>query len=103
MTAIHLEGLPLYAPHNDTETSREAAERVLPKVATQLAQVYAVVRVGNGMTEREIETVTGLPGNSVRPRLWTLQGKGPGNPPVLIRVAGKRDGRNVYVVNREAA
>lgn len=102
MTGVGVEGLPMFVPDSGTATSQAAAKWVTPKVGTQIAQVYAVIVVGGRVTEPEIEAATGLSGNSVRPRLWTLQGNGKNNPPKLIEVVGQRDGYNEYALVREA-
>ena len=53
------------------QTSKAAAERVRgTAAASQLGKVWlAIVAAGDsGLTDREIEETTGIPGNSVRPR-----------------------------------
>lgn len=99
--------MTLTAPHNGSATSRDAADRIRPKLSRQLAMVYAVIVVGGEVTEREIEEATGLRGDSVRPRLRHLQGVAYGNrpkPPVLIETCGVKGGMTLYrAVRQEAA
>lgn len=81
---------PLFAPrlrHDARPTSVVAAVKVAPKVDTQIRTILAaIVAAGDrGLNDYEIEKITGIPGNAVRPRRGTLLTKG------LIREAGKRD------------
>ena len=61
-------------PHNGTVNSKRAAERVKPSAAVARLIVFeAISNAGiHGLTREEIEAVTGLPGNTVRPRVWDL-------------------------------
>ena len=74
--------LPLFMqmtpPHNGTPTSREAAHSVKPRVSKLRADVLVVLiaRGEIGATAQEIEKATGLPGNTVRPRLVELRENG---------------------------
>ena len=89
----------LYSPklrHDARDTSRAAAAAVLPKVGTQRRNVYdAIARycdksnpIGDtwGLTDEQISDVTGLSGNSVRPRRLELLEAG------LIEENGTRPG-----------
>jgi predicted transcriptional regulator len=61
------------APHNGTATSREAARRIRNTVALQRSRVLAaIIKADDGATREEIEKVTGIAGNSVRPRVAEL-------------------------------
>src|SRR6266550_602607 len=61
------------------DTSEAAALAIQPKTGTLRSQVLSVIRGRGprGATEREIEYVLRLPGNTVRPRLWELEGNVP--------------------------
>lgn len=67
----HLPPLPYVA---GSETSKAAAESMRKCAAFQRGQVYdAICDAGvHGLTREEIEAETGLPGNSVRPRVVEL-------------------------------
>ena len=93
--------------HRPIETgnvaSDAAADRVRIRTGSQSARIRAAVwRAGpSGLTDTEIETATGIPGNSERPRrlrlvelgyLRLLLGPAPDLSPIL------RDGRSIYVV-----
>ncbi len=75
-------------PHNGTVTSKRAAERIKPSAAAARLIVYeAISRAGiHGLTREEIEDVTGLPGNTVRPRVYDLMDP---KKTVLIEEAGE--------------
>lgn len=61
---------PPKTPHNNTPTSRIAANLAKTFAASQQEQVFqAIEQAGaNGLTDQEIETALGIAGNSVRPR-----------------------------------
>lgn len=61
----------LFAPHNGTPTSQEAAERKIG-AGTERAMVYASLRTQGPATREELEQRTGLTGNSLRPRCYEL-------------------------------
>lgn len=73
--------LPLFmqtAPHNGTRTSVDAAHDIKPHVPKLRSDVLLVLvaRGAEGATAQEIEKATGLPGNTVRPRLVELRENG---------------------------
>jgi transcription initiation factor IIE alpha subunit len=53
-------------------TSIAAAWSMLPKSGSQRRKVYDAILEADGLTDEEIETATGLTGNSVRPRRYEL-------------------------------
>jgi hypothetical protein len=63
-----------FAPQSDT--SREAAEAIRPHVAGLRAMVLRALGLGHGRTAQQLELETGLPGNTVRPRLLELIERG---------------------------
>lgn len=65
---------PLFLPDNGTPTSKAAAASVAPNVGTDLALVLSCIKAAgeHGATREEIQAATGLDGNTVRPRVWTL-------------------------------
>ena len=70
--------LPLFmvsAPHNGTPTSRDAAADARAMAGKQRARILAhLFACGErGATAQEIESATGLAGNTVRPRLVELR------------------------------
>lgn len=77
---------PVGVPHNGSQTSREAAERIAPVASAQAAQVFAfIARQGDGgVTDHEVQTALGVTGDSDRPRRWNRQRAG------LIRDSGQR-------------
>ena len=83
------------------DTSEAAAQRVRKDTAYWRAEIYAVIKNRGGATEREIEEALGLSGNTVRPRLWELEGNAPAGRPVRVPVIRKseekRGGMRVYV------
>jgi hypothetical protein len=60
------------APHNGTETSREAAESVVDTAEADRWRVLRFVasRGDYGATRQEIEAALSIGGDSVRPRVW---------------------------------
>ena len=90
-------------PSEPVDTSWEAAGRIQPHVSQLREQVYQYIasRGEFGATEREIEHGLTLPGNTVRPRLWELEGNAPKDqkrPPVRIaKSPRRRDRMRVYV------
>lgn len=89
--------LPIFAPHNGTETSRRAAREALPHVHSQAwAVLRALVEAPNGLTRSELIRATGIVENAVNPRVWTLRKKG------LVEERGERDGRAVLYATESA-
>lgn len=83
-----------FAPKSDT--SREAAERIQPQAANLRALVLRTVAgTSSGATAEEIETLTGLAGNTVRPRLVELVQRG--QLAKSDRKRATRSGRNAVV------
>jgi hypothetical protein len=86
------------------DTSKEAAHLKAATADQQRAYVFRVLdrRKGYGATLEELEGLTGLPGNSLRPRMWELRGKDRKNQrPTLVVDSGRRrrtlSGRNAVV------
>jgi hypothetical protein len=81
-----LDELPLFAapaPSVAVPTSEAAADAVDTAIGRQRAAetrarllVLIVAHVGGGMTADELEAATGIPGNSIRPRLSELHTAG---------------------------
>ena len=66
-------GVDVLPATNYTPTSNAAAERIAPHINEQHRRILAAVRSApDGLTRDEIEDVTGLAGNSVRPRVAEL-------------------------------
>lgn len=64
------------APSQPPETSQEAARRAKPATGEQIVHL-AVVGAGlHGRTADQIAALTGMPANSVQPRVWSLVRKG---------------------------
>lgn len=78
--------LPLRAPHSGTDTSMEAAEAIQPDLARLEAVVLAAIRGSGaaGLCDHEGMLVTGLGGNTYRPRRRTLAMRG------LVGDSGRR-------------
>ena len=69
------KGRPL-PPHNNTATSIAAADAIAGDMGRlELLVLRCVIGLGNATTE-ELEEALSLPGNTVRPRIWTLRQKG---------------------------
>jgi hypothetical protein len=62
-------------PHSRTETSKGAAESMVPRSAKQRQRVWEFIheRGGYGATANEIEAGLGISGNAVRPRIIELR------------------------------
>jgi transcription initiation factor IIE alpha subunit len=62
-------------PHNSTPTSKAAAHQIQPVAGSQGHKIMSFLRTRgrDGATAEEIETATGISGNSVRPRLIQLR------------------------------
>lgn len=90
------------APSVPVDTSEAAAAKIVGKAARLREAVYLYLKaVGSrGATERELEEALGLRGNTLRPRLWELEGNAPaGKPPRPRRIQKtpeKREGARVY-------
>jgi len=86
------------------DTSEAAARKVEGKSAYWRAEIYALLKSCGalGATEREIEHALHLSGNTVRPRLWELEGNAPaGRPPrprLIRKSEEKRGGMRVYQI-----
>jgi transcription initiation factor IIE alpha subunit len=87
------------APHNGTETSREAAleiRKALPKLEGRV--LIFIAGRPDGATNEEIETALQMTGNTVRPRVVELRER------KLIHDSGQtrktRSGRNAIVWER---
>lgn len=83
---------PLFAsipPHNKRPTSVHAALSVAQAATALRAKVFECLRSHPaGLTREELEAALGLPGNTIRPRVWELMGNG--GHPVRIRESGIR-------------
>lgn len=67
-------GLPLFSDH---DTGKEAAERISPFTSRMRGKVLEALRINaEGLTAQEMEKETGMPGNSVRPRIIELSEAG---------------------------
>ncbi len=57
-------------PHNGTVTSKRAAEAIKPSAAAARLVVYEAISAAgiHGLTREQIEEVTGIKGDTVRPR-----------------------------------
>lgn len=77
---------PIGLPHSGSDTSREAAERMVPGASAQAARVFQFIsKCGKeGATDHEIQSALAMTGDSERPRRWSLQRAG------LIRDSGQR-------------
>lgn len=72
---VDMFGAPLpTAPHNHTDTSKEAAELVRPSVNAKQKRILDFLKLmdGTGATRDQIETALDIPGNTVRPRIKEL-------------------------------
>lgn len=65
-----------YPPHNGTPTSIDAADGLVDPSTLRATVLEAIRRAPNGLTREELEGVTGLSGNTVRPRVWELMRAG---------------------------
>ena len=97
------EDLGLFAvipPAVETDTSREAAARVMGHTQRLREAVYLFIKATGGATAGEIATGCGLNPSTVRPRLLVLEGRASwakGKLPARIcRTSEKRDGMRVY-------
>lgn len=96
----HLQLLPPSVP---VDTSEHAAQKIRGATAQMRQRVLdALTRCGAfGATERELEEMLAMRGNSLRPRLWELEGNAPEGrpkPPVLVKKTPTvRRGARVYV------
>jgi hypothetical protein len=77
---------PVGLPHSGSDTSREAAERMMPAATAQAARVFHFIaeRGKEGATDHEVQAELGMTGDSERPRRWSLHRAG------LIRDSGLR-------------
>lgn len=65
-----------YPPHNGTPTSIDAADGLVDASTLRATVLEAIRAATNGLTREELEGVTGLSGNTVRPRVWELMRAG---------------------------
>ena len=65
------------APHSDPDTSRAAAKAIVPHLERLEQRVLdALAATRSGLTAQELELVTRLSGNTIRPRLIALRARG---------------------------
>jgi hypothetical protein len=89
-------------PSAAVDTSEAAALKVQVIAGTLRAIVLGAIRSrgSRGATERELEHLLALPGNTIRPRLWELEGNVPAGRPLrqafIYKSDEKRDGMRVY-------
>lgn len=63
------------APYSEPTTSKDAATSIGSVAATLRELVYnKLASLENGATEQELEVLLNLTGNTLRPRLWELEG-----------------------------
>lgn len=68
-------GVPQVGPYTrDSVTSKKAAYENMPRSGSQRWRVLRAIAMqgGSGATREEISRMTGLDGDSVRPRVWEL-------------------------------
>lgn len=61
-------------PHSHVDTSEAAANAIAGKAEALRTQIYQLIVERGGLTSDEIQAITGTDGNTVRPRLWELEG-----------------------------
>lgn len=89
----------LAAPHNGTPTSKAAAEEIKPSRDTLRQQVLEAIQLWerHGATREELEHLTGLSGNTIRPRVVELVSAG-----AVVEPAGRtrktKGGRQAQVL-----
>jgi hypothetical protein len=90
-------------PSVPVDTSEDAAERIAGRAAHDRARILAHIKSlpsSFGATCREIAVALDLNENTVRPRLWELEGNAPAGKPKLPRLiqklAGRRAGMRPY-------
>jgi hypothetical protein len=93
----------MFAPHfpsppdSGGSTSREAAVKILPECDRQRDQVLAALHAApDGLTREELCTITGLAGDSLRPRCWELVKAGLINATTFTRLT--ESGRRAYIL-----
>lgn len=67
---------PAEPPSVAIATSEEAASAIRPHAATLRRQVFLALVAYDGLTCAEVCDRLALDGNTVRPRLWELEGQG---------------------------
>ena len=72
---IHAPDLFTLAPHSDDDTSRAAAKRIVPHLE-RLQRSVMVALMARPMCAQQLETATGLSGDTIRPRLVKLRDLG---------------------------
>jgi hypothetical protein len=85
---------------NGNEASDAAADRVMSVIESQNDRVYRCFRAGgpHGRTDKEVQQLTGIDGNSERPRRVTLVRRGyisAAIGPGLVTI--RRNGHTVWV------
>lgn len=70
-------------------TSRQAAHAIASHADAQREQVFQAIHAAgvHGRTRKELEVITGLSGDSIRPRCWELLGND--GYPVRIAPSGE--------------
>jgi hypothetical protein len=73
-----MEQLPLGAPYSDDDTSREAAESIVPHLSKLRAKVLAAVVASRfeGRTCDEVEAETGMRHQTASARMYELRNMG---------------------------
>ncbi len=61
-----------FLPHNGSETSKEAAAKAVSRAESDRETIFAAIVAAGGLTRDEIEVVTEISGNTVRPRVVEL-------------------------------
>lgn len=84
-------------PHNGTPTSLRAARKIRPFVSGLRAVVYEAIKSGGwqGITDLEGEALTGLKGDTYRPRRIELADAG-----YIKKLGVQRDGSEAWVVDQ---
>jgi len=69
---------PVGLPHSGSDTSREAATRMVPAATAQAARVFHFIaeRGKEGATDHEVQAALNMTGDSERPRRWSLHRAG---------------------------
>ena len=64
---------PIDLPHQPIDTSEAAAESMRPTAGTIRVRVLLAIWRHGGLTQDQYEEMTGMPGNTARPRFWELE------------------------------
>lgn len=82
------------APFSEPTSSRDAAEAIESERENLREIIYRDIKAREeGLTCEEVCEITGLDGNTVRPRIWELTGQARGFEPRIIKTEKRR--RNV--------